>query len=78
LLLAVVDQAAQVLRRDALHHAREQLDGAELAHRRWRRGPAPAAAKGKLPLGVGKLALELAALVEERGNPLDELVGTDL
>ena len=40
--------------------------------------PAAAAAKGKLALRVGQLTLELAALVDDRGEPLDHLVGRDL
>ena len=77
LLLAVVDQPAQILRRHAVHHAGEQLDIAELAHRRGRRRTR-AAAKRQLAFGVGQLAFELAALVDDGGQALDDLVGRDL
>ena len=45
---------------------------------RSRTAIARAAAERKLALGVGKLALELAALVDDRGEPGDHLVGSDL
>ncbi len=63
LLLAVVDEAAQILRVEALHGAREELHVADAAHAG--RPPAPArrgaAAERDLLLGVGELALELLA-----------------
>ena len=73
--LGVVDEAAKILRRHVLERAREQLDGTEVANGRARVGRAGAAAKRKLALRLGKLLLELPPLIENRGEPVDHLVG---
>ena len=73
LALGVIDEPAQIFRRDALKGAGEELHGTKVADRR--RGVAcSAAAKRKLALRVGQLLLELPPLIEDGGKPLDHLV----
>ncbi len=80
MLLGLIDQAAQILGRDAMHGTSEQLDRPELAYARRSAIAAlrRAAAERKLALGVGKLALELAPLIDDGGEPRDHLIGRDL
>ena len=79
LLLGVVDQAAQILRRDAVDDAGEQLHPCQLADRECRAAPPPLPPpSASSRLASAKLALELAALVDDGREPLDHLVGGDL
>ena len=78
MLLGVVDQAAQILRRDAVDDAGEQLHAIQLADEIVGRAAAAAATKRDLALRVRQLALELAALVDDGRQPLDHFVGSDL
>ena len=69
LLLAVVDQALEVLGLDALDRARHQLDVADFAHAAGRRRAiAGAAAHRELLARVRQIALELLALFHQRGD----------
>src|SRR5262245_24175628 len=79
LFLAVIDEAAQILRRHALHRPRKKLDLADLPRgRNGSAAPSSAPTESKTALGVGKLALQLAAFIENGGKPRNHLVGRNL
>src|SRR4029077_11560959 len=73
LALGVVDEPAQVFRRNALKGAGEKLDRTEVADG-GRTVACRPSAKRKLALCIGQLLLELPPLVEDGGKPLDHLV----
>ena len=69
LLLALVGEAAQVLELDAGDRARDELHAVDLTHAVGAARRGRAAAHGELLPRVGQFALELLALVEQRGQP---------
>ncbi len=78
LLLAVIDEPAQILRIEALHRACEKLDVADVADGIALLRRAAAATEGKLTLGVGQLLFEDFAFLDEVLQPFDEVFGTRL
>ena len=71
-LLALVGEALQVLHLDARDRARHQLDAGDVA--RPDRSPPAAAAHGELAARLRQLALEPAAVLDQRGEALGRFV----
>ncbi len=74
LLLAVVDQAAQIFRIEALNRARQELDVADAANGvAVRRPRLRAAAERQLTLRIRQLLLERLAFLDEMLDALDQI-----